>query len=361
MRVLHVLEELAPSGAERMLELAGPLWGVHDVNCQILSKGDSPGVFARRLVAAGYEVHHLPTTPQHTYPARLFRFLRRHRVHVLHNHSEHANFWTATAARAAGVPVLVRTIHNNFQFTGRLRTERIVQRRLLRTIGVQTVAVGESVRRNEQERFHNPARLVENWYDADAFTPASPAQHNHARAALGIQGDGPVVALVGNCDPIKDHPRMLRAMADPALANLVCLHAGREDDMKYEQRLASELGVSDRCQFLGPDADVATVLQAADVFVMPSIYEGSSIAALEALSTGMPVVLATAPGLIDLEALDAGIEWVDPGSSLAAAVRLALQHRGRARRQEIHRSVAQRHGPARGVAEYAKVYRDAMR
>ena len=32
MRVLHVLEELAPSGAERMLELAGPLWGVHDVN-----------------------------------------------------------------------------------------------------------------------------------------------------------------------------------------------------------------------------------------------------------------------------------------------------------------------------------------
>lgn len=362
MLVLHVLEELAPSGAERMLELAGPLWNAQHVDCQILSKGDEVGVFASRLLAAGYEVHHLPTTPQHTYPARLFRLVRRHRVDVVHNHSEHANFWTATAVKAAGVPGVVRTVHNNFEFTGRLRTERIVQRRLLRAMGVRTVAIGESVQRNEQERFGNPARLVENWYDGDAFTPAGPAQRNAARVALGVHGSGPVVALIGNCDPVKDHPRLLRAMADPTLADLVCLHAGREDGMNRERRLAKELGVSDRCKFLGPDADIGAVLQAADVFVMPSVYEGFSIAALEALSTGMPVVLSRAPGLIDLAALDAGIEWVEPGSSLAAAVRRALQAgRGPARRQEIHQTVAQRYGAARGVAEYVAVYREAMR
>lgn len=362
MRVLHVLEELSPSGAERMLELAGPLWQAHDVQSQILSKGNAPGTFRARLEAAGYAVHHLPTTPQHSYPARLFNFLRRYHVEIVHNHSEHAHFWTAASAKGAGVPAVVRTVHSNFSFTGALRVERAIQRRLLRTMGVRTIATSESVRRNEKDRFGNPADLVENWYDADAFVPATSAQRDAARATFGLARDRPVAAVVGNCNPVKDHLRMLRALASPALSDVICLHAGREDDAGTERRLASELGVAARCLFLGPDADIQTVLRAADVFVMPSVYEGFGIAALEAISTGMPVVLSRTPGLVDLAWIEAGVSWVEAESELAASVRGALdQLRTPTRRDEIHHLVAQHYGAARGVAQYAAIYHEAMR
>ncbi len=362
MRVLHVLEELSHSGAERMLELAGTLWQAHDVQCQILSKGSVPGTFRARLEAAGYDVHHLPTTPQHSYPARLFTFLRRHRVDVVHNHSEHAHFWTAIAARSAGVRGVVRTVHSNFPFTGRLRAERRIQRRLLRALNVRTVTIGESVRRNEGSRFGNPTLLVENWYDETSFVPVGTSQREAARTALGLAKDARVLALVGNCGPVKDHARLLRAMTEPVLADVVCLHAGREDPAGSERQLAVELGVAARCAFLGAGADVAAVLQASDVFVMPSVYEGFSIAALEALSTGMPVVLAQAPGLIDLAVVDAGITWVEPEARLSTAVQSALlKQPDIVRRRAIHEAVAGRYGAARGVAAYVAVYRESMR
>ena len=54
--------------------------------------------------------------------------------------------------------------------------------------------------------------------------------------------------------------------------------------------LARELGVADRVRFLGQRADVAELLAACDVFALPSLYEGSSLAVLEAMAARRPVV-----------------------------------------------------------------------
>ncbi len=72
--------------------------------------------------------------------------------------------------------------------------------------------------------------------------------------------------------------------------------------MEANVRSRRQLGVTERCSFLGSVDDPRSVLWAADIFVMPSIREGFSIAAIEAAACGLPLVLSDVPGLRDLKA-----------------------------------------------------------
>ena len=88
------------------------------------------------------------------------------------------------------------------------------------------------------------------------------------------------------------------------------LHAGGEDEPGSERLLAAGLGITERCLFLGSTDDPRSVLWAADIFVMPSIREGFSIAAIEAAACGLPLVLSDVPGLRDLKATMSDGMWV---------------------------------------------------
>jgi glycosyltransferase involved in cell wall biosynthesis len=78
-------------------------------------------------------------------------------------------------------------------------------------------------------------------------------------------------------------------------------HIGTENEIHtHEREAARTLGVWNRCRFLGKRNDVARLLSASDVFVMPSLHEGLSIACIEALAMGLPAVVSDVEGLRDL-------------------------------------------------------------
>ena len=357
VRVLHVLNELRASGAEVMLRSAAAEWTKYGVEAHVLAVAPTVGAFADELRLAGYGVAHELDDPLWRLPARF-----RHRVgtgeyDVVHLHAERGSFWLGLAALSAGAAV-VRTVHSAFGFRGLLRVRRAVQRGVLRTAGVVHVCVGPGVAANERATFGNPAEVVENWYD-ETFVPPTPRQRALARAALGL-ADGDLVAVsVGNCAPVKRHEAVLEAMAHPECPpNLVYLHVGEEVAARTERRLSEQLGVADRVRFLGRTHPLAA-LRAADVFVMPSAYEGLSIAAIEALATGLPAVLADVPGLRDVAGVSPAVLLTDVAPEhLVAAIRGAGRSlaRSRADSEEVT-AVRDRFGVARGVASYARIYR----
>jgi glycosyltransferase involved in cell wall biosynthesis len=308
-----------------MLAVAGPIWPEHGIESVIISKSATPGPYAQRLQEAGYFIQYIDPKPEWTFPVRLRQVLKESEVDVLHVHTEHANFWIAAAGRAAGVGRIVRTVHNVFDFEGRLRTERRWQRRILRATGTRTVAVSASVAANEKERFGNPSSVITNWFDSARFRPFSDSQRASARRHLSIPDEQLVISTIGNCGWAKRHELVIESLT--ALpSNVVYLHLGREDPVQSERRLSIALGVAGRCHFLPGDEDSARVLAASDVFVMPSRREGFSIAALEALACGLRCVFADVPGLQDLKGLGPSIVWVDPdGSGVAQAVLSAAQ------------------------------------
>jgi glycosyltransferase involved in cell wall biosynthesis len=364
LRVLHVLGELKPSGAETMLVAAAPLFRCNGVDAEVLSVGATTGPYAEQFEAAGYRVHHIPFSRSPDFFWQERRLMEAGRYDVIHLHCEGANFWHGLTAWSVRPPVLLRTIHNAFAFTGNLQWRRGMQRRLLHRLGVRHVAISASVRATELKHYQLPTTLVWNWYDSARFRATSAAERSAARAGFGVQEGDFVIASVGNCSKVKNHSAIIEALALlPDEHRPLYLHAGIEESTQPERQLASRLGMADRIRFLGPLKNILPTLQAADAFVMPSLYEGFGIAAIEALGTGLPALFTDVAGLKDFRADFPGIVYTDTASAAVVGGLRQLMSMSRIEREAIrqrHPETARRlFGVERGVEEYLSLYRGA--
>ena len=364
MKVLHILNELKPSGAEIMLEVAGGHWRMHGIEADILSLGEQEGAFAPRLRAAGYGVHLLPLRFSVRFAQACIAFVQAGHYDVIHMHTERAKFWIGCLARLGGAPRLVRTIHNNFPYPRPERWFRALQRRALRGLGVQHVSISPSVHTTEMIYMRNACRLLPNWYNDEHFRMPTMLEREAARREFALAADAFVVTSVGNCNEIKNHPALLAALARlPENASWHYLHVGSEAPGHDERALARSLGIEQRVSFTGAVQDPRIALWAADVYAMPSLREGFSIAALEALGCGLPAVIADVPGLRELGEHFSDVLRVEPRAGCIANalddVRAALASRSAAARARAG-DVGARFGVRPGVERYVQLYRGAV-
>ncbi len=326
-----------------------------------LSTGKTPGSYVDSLRSAGFAVHHIAFSTSTGFTHKCWRYCGEFEFDAVHIHTERAALTYAFLARAAGVPTIVRTIHNNFMFRGPARLSRIIRRWAARRLGVVQVSVSDSVQQNESERFLNPTRLIYNWYDPEVFRPPSPGERSAARMALGLSEKEKVLVSVGNCSVIKNHVAILRALAllRTAGVSALYLHVGEEDANGSERQFARDLGLEAQARFVGRQ-EVRPFLWAADVFVMPSLYEGFSISMLEAAACELMLVLSPSPGLVQWRASFPEIVYADPTpSDLARTLMRALD--APCRNQPIPRGVLQaKFGARRGAQAYLDLYRGSL-
>lgn len=150
--------------------------------------------------------------------------------------------------------------------------------------------------------------------NADLFRPYDPRM---CRDELGLPRDAQVLACVGALIPRKGQTYAIEAM--PLLPDAILLLAGQGPDEAALKSTAERLGVADRVRFLGavPHDRLPIILNAADVFVLPTASEGLANAWVEALACGTPVVTTPIPGAVDL--------LTDPAwGSFAARDKLAI-------------------------------------
>jgi glycosyltransferase involved in cell wall biosynthesis len=345
-----------------MLRVAAPYWFSQNKGHAILATGQIEGPYANTLRTAGFEVFHIPFKKKISFFRKVYSLIRQARVDAVHIHTEQANVFYALAARLAGVDRIVHTIHNVFAFTGLLRLARIAMRQGLKLLGATPVAVGTSVADNEEQNLSNRTLLIPNWFDSSVFRPPSPEEKAAARGAYGIFDKRPVLATLGNCNQWKNHPVLFRALSLLKQRNhdWFYLHAGGEDEPRTERSLARQLGVSESCSFLGLIDDPRSVLWAADIFVMPSLREGFSIAAIEAAACGLPLVLSDVPGLLDLKATMSDGLWVPPEpKALADAIDEAFFRFGSSGSKGNAASARESFGIESGAKAYYRLYAGA--
>ncbi len=361
MKVLHVLCELKPSGAETMLQCAGPYMQAEGIQSDILATGNVPGVFAEKLESAGYKIHHIPFRKHPQYFIDVYRLLKNQKYDALHVHPEQGAFWLILLVLLAGVPAkrCIKTIHNNFQFTGNLRIRRAIQRKILTLLGVPHIAISKSVQNVEWRHFKNPTEIILNWYDSQRFIQTSPAKYQESRDLLNLTDRNFVIVSVGNCSAVKNHTTVIQSIANLGNKDIVYLHIGIEADHS-EQDLAANLGIAEQIRFLGLQSNILPYLQAADLYIMPSTVEGLSIAAIEAIATEVPVLLSKVPGLIDFDANFNGIDFCEPTTE---SVQEKLQKITLTPKNQLREATAknaeiaeQLYGIKRGVLEYLSYY-----
>ncbi|GBL45102.1 glycosyltransferase [Sulfuriferula multivorans] len=359
MKVLHVLNELRPSGAEIMLRIAAPLFRENGVECELLATGETVGPYAPVLEAAGYRIHHIPFARSPAFFMAVARFAKRSGFDLVHMHSERGFIGYVLAARMAGLRRLVRTVHNNFNFGGWLRMRRGFERRLAERLGVRFIAIAPGVEQTERRLYGTSPLLIPNWFDSAHFHPVTPEERAAARAAFGVRPDEYALVSVGNCSVVKNHTALIEALARCTEFPWRYLHIGLEEPGAPERVLAERLGIADRIRFIGAVDDVRPVLHAAELYVMPSQFEGLGIATLEAFAVGLPALLTEVPGLVDFRQYLEDVSYCEPSAGgIAAVLRHLLQKgagldgRGAARSAAIHQAF----GARRGVLAYSALY-----
>jgi len=142
----------------------------------------------------------------------------------------------------------------------------------------------------------DPARIITVY---DGVPPQVPRVTREAyRAALGISATARVIGSVGRLVPQKRYDRLLRAFAVlPPDSHLIV--SGEGPERPELERLSAELGVTSRAHFPGFASCPADALNALDVFVLSSDFEGLSNAMLEAMALEIPVVTTPVSGAAD--------------------------------------------------------------
>lgn len=292
IRLVYIIQNLNYGGMERVL---------HGLASQLPSRGFDVHVVA--LEYLGRFAHGLPSaTTLHNpppmgrlsllHPGALAGLLRSLAPDIVHSHT---GVWlkAARAARLARVPVVLHTEH------GRPApiplADRLIDHLASRSTDL-VVAVSDALAallRAQVLSSRTPIRTIHNGVDIVHFGPLPPGRS--LRAALRIPEDAWVVGSIGRLEPVKNYSLALRAFARLAQRTsdrpAFFLLAGDGSERPGLERLAGELGVSDRVRFLGWQDDAAAVYGALDLFTLTSDSEGTSVSLLEAMSMGIcPVV-----------------------------------------------------------------------
>lgn len=119
------------------------------------------------------------------------------------------------------------------------------------------------------------------------------------RYELNLPKDAFVVLSVGELNKNKNHKAIIEAIAQLKNPNIYYVICGQGPLEKYLKDLTNKLGISNWVRFLGFRIDIAEICKVSDVFAFPSFREGLGMAALEAMSTGLPIITSNKHGIID--------------------------------------------------------------
>jgi len=235
---------------------------------------------------------------------RLLRLIRRVRPHIVHTHLLRADLYGGLAARLAGVPIVLTTQYALYPYS------RVTQRacdnlldRMCRSLASHALAVCEAVRQDLIVRLGWPAERVHTirtGLDFSAWRP-DPQARQTLREQWAVPKDGIVIMTVARLsrekglDVLVDAAARVRTQCPQA--RFVLVGSG-----PLEQSLARQIrdrGLEETVRLAGFHTDVASVLSAADVFVLPSYSEGMPNAVLEAFAAGLPVVASAVGGLVE--------------------------------------------------------------
>lgn len=193
------------------------------------------------------------------------------------------------------------------------------------------VAVSRANLQLMREMFCLPSDLgqvIYNGRSAEYFAPRRPKIRELIRGALDIPQDAVVIFTAARMYPVKGYQHQVTAIEQlrniPVWSKLYFVWAGSGD---LEARLKAgieELGVSCRVKFLGERSDIPDLLEAADIFLLPSHVEGLPLAIMEAMAKGLPVI-ATAISGIPEELGDAGKLLPDPTVDPIATVQAIVE------------------------------------
>lgn len=286
----------------------------------------------------------------------LTALLRRHRVTLAHSHEFTMAVYGAWAAWRAGIPH-VATMHGNRYYARRMR-RRLALRAAFALTGKVVAVSGALATHLRRDLWISASRVTT---IGNGVRPER-GQKSDLRQQLGLGPQDRLVLAVGNLYPVKGHRYAVEALTSLPGVHLAIAGRGDLADALCDQ--ATRLGVADRVHLLGLCSNIANLLAAADVFILPSLSEAVPLALLEAMFAGCAIV---ASDVGDVRAvLDDGRAGIlvpaADARALASAIAELLDAPARARDlgARAEQRAREEYDVSRMVARYVTVYKELL-
>jgi len=323
IRVLHIIDTGGPGGAETVfLQTATRLDPARFHSTAIvggmgwLAKQFPEGAESPHIVSAkgSFNVRYL---------SKLLQLARQHRSDVIAAHLYGSSVYACLVGTLLSIPV-VSVLHGHSDVPDAERFSSL-KAAIIRRGSRRVVFVSQSLRDHLQSRFRLAAAqcaVIPNGVDTQVFRPN---RDRSLRVELGLDEGTALLGAIGNIRKPKAYDVLLRAaraLVDRAQRFHLVIAGDCANDLGRQlQRLRIDLGVERHVTFLGLRPDVSRILNNLDIFVLSSQTEGFSIACVEAMACGVPVIATRSGGPEQILEGEAGllVPTGDP-ESLALAV-----------------------------------------
>ncbi|WP_428490249.1 glycosyltransferase family 4 protein [Rhodopila sp.] len=231
----------------------------------------------------------------------LVAILRAEKPDLVHAHMPISGFLARIAARVAGVPRTAYTCHgflfNHASSSLPRRGLSLIMEWAAGRVTDVFLTVSEAEARDARRlRIAPLAEAVRNGRDPAVFHP-DPSTRARTRGKLGVATDRAVIIAVSRLVWHKGYPELAAAMRSVPEAELWVVGERLDSDRGVDvAAVLQAAGLGSRLRMLGYRTDVAALLAAADIFTLPSRFEGLPMSVIEAMLTGLPVVATNVRG-----------------------------------------------------------------
>ncbi len=345
VRVLQLIDGFSMGGAERvvlMLALHSDRERFDVIPCALYRSGP----LEEEMKAAGIHYHVLGLQRRSVLSGPLFvgdvlrilsalsKMIREFSVDIVHTHLTESTLLGILAAFRASCRTCA-TLHNVIidGQRGRFSPRNWLMRFAINQVFSKAntlIAVSEEVAQAVKANARIPQNrivTIPNAIDSTRFSMRR--DRNSVRAALGFAVDRTIVLTIGRLTRQKGYTHLLQALRlIPAYRRPLTLFVGDGEERQLLESKTIELGLGLDVRFLGNRRDIPELLAAADIFVLSSLWEGLSLALLEAMASGLPPVVTSVGGNTEVvENGKCGLV-VPPGNeqALAEAILALLQN-----------------------------------
>jgi glycosyltransferase involved in cell wall biosynthesis len=216
---------------------------------------------------------------------------------VVHSHVYFFSGYILKIAYQNKIPIRIAHAHDTYKGEKRSFIRKIYESRmkhLINTYATYKLGVSKEAASHVFGKYDNNTYIVNNGVNIDKYK-FSGKTRDDKRTELGIQPNEKVIINIGRFEEQKDHEYLIKLFQKLLMRDkeFKLLLIGSGSLKSHIINMAKELGILDKIIFLENRNDINELLEAADIFVMPSKYEGLPIVLIEAQASGIPCVVST--------------------------------------------------------------------
>lgn len=294
IRVLHVVTHMNRGGLETMIMNYYRHIDRTKIQFDFLTHREGKKDYDDEILKLGGKIYHLPPLnpfDKKGYLKKLDDFFREHPEYkIVHSHLDCMSAYPLKAAKKHGVPVRIAHSHNTSQERNLKYLIKLYSRSLIPKYATDLFACGEEA---GKWMFKScPFVVMRNAIDAQKFVYDSEAA-KQKREELGIE-DKFVLGHVGRFNLQKNHELLIEIFNEVCKRNekAVLLLVGTGELEEKIREKVRNLGLNEKVMFLGVRGDIPELMQAMDMFVFPSLFEGLPVTLVEAQAAGLPCVVS---------------------------------------------------------------------